>query len=147
MKIYILLGALIASLLLLVYVQELKHDAAELRATIAENRKAAAEASLSEMVKQRDSESANRIAYLQQLEVAEHEIETLERDLDANRKRLSVRATCPRVPEAKSTRGTEEQTAELTPEAERNYIRLRKLIADQEAWIDFCHRTVLSWSY
>jgi len=146
MRLYLLLGLLIGSLVLLVYVRELERDTAIAEANLANVKKADALASLKQLQEWNASESANRSDYLQQLKDAKHEIQNLERDLANNTKRLSVNAICPRLPQAESTGGVTEQTAELSSDAERTYIRLREQIAEQEAWISLCHKTVMSWA-
>lgn len=90
----------------------------------------------------RELEGAARTELLIQLKASEDEIETLRNDLADKRKRLSIGAICPRVPEASSSGRVEAVTATLDARSERAYLRLRELIAQNEAWVSMCYKTV-----
>jgi len=92
----------------------------------------------------RELEGAARTELLIQLKASEDEIETLRNDLADKRKRLSIGAICPRVPEASSSGSgrVEAVTATLDARSERAYLRLRELIAQNEAWVSMCYKTV-----
>jgi prophage endopeptidase len=90
----------------------------------------------------RKKEDVARAEYIKNLKAAENEIELLRDDLADKRKRLSIRASCSGVPKADSAGGVEATTATLDPIAERAYLRHKERIADVEAWIGFCFKTV-----
>ena len=90
----------------------------------------------------RELEGAARTELLIQLKASEDEIETLRNDLADKRKRLSIGAICPRVPEAGSGGRVEAVAATLDARSERAYLRLRELIAQNEAWVSMCYKTV-----
>lgn len=85
---------------------------------------------------------AARISYINQLEARDNEIETLRTDLASTSRRLSIRASCPRLPAADSSARAEAETCTLDPAAEQAYIDLRKGIDESEAWINFCFDTL-----
>ena len=90
----------------------------------------------------RELEGAARTELLKQLRVSKDEIETLRGDLADKRKRLSIGAICPRVPEASSSGRVETITATLDARSEQAYLRLRELIAENGAWVGMCFKTV-----
>lgn len=90
----------------------------------------------------REQEGAARTEMLKQLRVREDEIETLRNDVADKRKRLSIGAICPRVPEASNGGRVEAVTATLDARSERAYLRLRQLIAENEAWVGMCFKAV-----
>lgn len=90
----------------------------------------------------REQEGAARTELLKQLKVSKDEIETLRNDLADKRKRLSVGAICPGVPEASGGGRVEAVAATLDARAERAYLHLRELIAENEAWVGMCFKLV-----
>lgn len=90
----------------------------------------------------RELEGAARTELLIQLKASEDEIETLRNDLADKRKRLSIGAICPGVPEANNSGRVEAVAATLDARSERAYLRLRELIAQNEAWVSMCYKTV-----
>ena len=90
----------------------------------------------------RELEGAARTELLIQLKASEDEIEALRNDLADKRKRLSIGAICPGVPEANNGGRVEAVAATLDARSERAYLRLRELIARNEAWVSMCYKTV-----
>lgn len=90
----------------------------------------------------RKKEDAARSEYINQLELSKNEIELLRTDLANSRKRLSIGASCSGVSKTASAGGAKTATATLDAAAERAYLRLRGRIAEQEAWIGLCFKTV-----
>lgn len=90
-------------------------------------------------------EDQARAEFYLKLEAAQDENRTLRNAVNDATRRLSIRASCPRVPQAESPAGTQEQAAELDPIARQAYFDLREGIAELESWVTMCHRIVNSW--
>lgn len=108
-------------------------------------RRAAAEEELASEREIAKLEDQARAEFYLKLEAAQDENRTLRNAVNDATRRLSIRASCPRVPEATSPAGTQEQAAELDPIARQAYFDLRDGIAQLEAWATMCHRIVNSW--
>lgn len=81
---------------------------------------------------------ADRKNYLDKLEAATNENNTLRNDVDAIRKRLSVRATCSNLPGASTDAPGAAPTVELDPAARQDYFNLRRGIVELEARYQLC---------
>ncbi|WZX58174.1 lysis protein [Salmonella enterica subsp. diarizonae serovar 58:r:z53] len=81
---------------------------------------------IDDMTQRQRQNAALDAKYTQELADAKAESENLRADLAAGRKRLQINATCPASTGNHGTTGaTDAAAARLTPDAERNYQRLR----------------------
>lgn len=141
---YALIGsvALIAGLSFGWYQSSLRLDIAQTARATAEARATSLEVEAAEAKRKAQEIDTARLAYINQLETKENEIETLRTDLASTHKRLSIRASCPKLPAANDSRRAEPETCTLDPAAEQAYIDLRKGIEATEAWVNFCFDTL-----
>lgn len=147
MKIFLSVSVVILSLVVVIVSQanQIKGLNHKVQEKISEN--AGLQLLHDRVVEQHRIETINREAYINRIRAAENEIETLRDDLSDSRKRLQIGAVCPSgVPEAGGPGGDTGKAAKLDASSERAYIRLRKRIAEAEAWIDLCHATVVGHS-
>ncbi|EHY9252150.1 lysis protein [Salmonella enterica] len=81
---------------------------------------------IDDMTQRQRQNAALDAKYTKELADAKAESENLRADLAAGRKRLQINATCPATTDNPGTTGaTDAVAARLTPDAERNYQRLR----------------------
>ncbi|ECW7554111.1 lysis protein [Salmonella enterica] len=100
---------------------------------------ALANATITDMQTRQRDVAALDAKYTKELADAQNQIDALERDVAAGRRRLYVNATCPAVPAGKTTAtpGVDDGTGpRLNPTAERNYYTLRKRIEKARKQID-----------
>ncbi|EHG4044253.1 lysis protein [Salmonella enterica] len=85
---------------------------------------------IDDMTQRQSQNAALDAKYTQELADAKAESENLRADLAAGRKRLQINATCPAsTGNPGATGATDAAAARLTPDAERNYQRLRTEIS------------------
>jgi len=139
---YLVLALVFVALLAAVFVTRSQHGLTKEKLTKEVVRSTELDIEIKHVAAQRKQEGAARTELLRQLRVSKDENETLRNDLADKRKRLSIGAVCPRVPEASSAGRVETVAATLDARAERSYLRLRELIAENEAWVGMCFKTV-----
>lgn len=141
---YIVIGsaAVIAGLSFGWYQSSLRLEIAQTARATAEARVTSLEAEAEEAKRKSQEIDTARLAYINQLESKENEIETLRTDLASTNKRLSISASCPKLPSPGGAARVEPETCTLDPAAEQAYINLRKGIEATEAWVSFCFDTL-----
>lgn len=99
---------------------------------------ALANATITDMQTRQRDVAALDVRYTKELADAQNQIDALERDVAAGRRRLYVNATCPAVVrKTTATPGVDDGTGpRLNPTAERNYYTLRKRIEKARKQID-----------
>lgn len=104
---------------------------------IAEDWAANLEAVNSQLVQSREQSEIDRLHYLRQIKEKEGEINNLESDVAAGRKRLRVAAEC--VPTSGTdASGVGGRTAELTPAARQDYFALVRGMEQQYQLLQLC---------
>ncbi len=139
---YLVLSLVFVVLISALFVERSQHGLTKEKLTKEVVRSTELDIEIKHVAAQRNQEGVARTELLRQLRVSKDENETLRNDLADKRKRLSIGAVCPRVPEASSAGRVEAVAATLDARAERSYLRLRELIAENEAWVGMCFKTV-----
>lgn len=140
--VYLVLALVFVVLISALFVERSQHGLTKEKLTKEVVRSTELDIEIKHVAAQRKQEGAARTELLRQLRVSKDENETLRNDLADKRKRLSIGAVCPRVPEATGGGRVEAVAATLDARAERSYLRLRELIAENEAWVGMCFKTV-----
>lgn len=140
--VYLVLSLVFVVLISALFVERSQHGLTKEKLTNEVVRSTELDIEIKHVAALREQEGAARTEMLKQLRVSKDENETLRNDLADKRKWLSIGAVCPRVPEASSAGRVEAVAATLDARAERSYLRLRELIAENEAWVGMCFKTV-----